>query len=86
MVRQITIDENNIVTAVSEGGYIENGISVTEFPSDIFSDVKKYCYIDGGFLERTDYVPEAPPLSNFDIQAEFNLETDFRISCIELGI
>ncbi len=86
MVRQILTNENNVVTAVSEGGFIDGGISVSEFPSDIYADVKKYCYIEGVFIPRENYSPEPPPLCENDIQAEINLENDFRLSCLELGI
>lgn len=58
MVYQVTVDENNIITGWSIGGYIPNGIDVTEIPQEIIDseDCRKWCYAeDKGFYENPDY-------------------------------
>lgn len=59
MVCQITIDDNNIITGWSIGGYIPNGIDVPEIPQEIIDseDYSKWCYTEEkGFYENPDYI------------------------------
>ena len=55
IIRQITIDENNVVQVCSIGGYIEGGIDVAEIPGDVFICPRKWCYTDGTYTENADY-------------------------------
>ena len=59
MVCQITIDDNNIITGWSIGGYIPNGIDVPEIPEYIqnSNELNKWCYSqDKGFYENPNYI------------------------------
>lgn len=55
MVKQIIIDENNIVTCCSIGGYIEGGIDVEDIPDEVMACPSKWCYIDEKYTENPDY-------------------------------
>ena len=58
MVNQITVDENNIITGWSIGGYIPDGIDVPEIPEYIqnSNELNKWCYFkDKGFYENPNY-------------------------------
>ena len=60
MVYQVTVDENNIITGWSIGGYIPNGIDVPEIPEYIqnSNELNKWCYSqDKGFYENPNYTP-----------------------------
>ena len=60
MVYQVTVDENNIITGWSIGGYIPNGIDVSEIPEYIqnSNELNKWCYVeDKDFYENPDYTP-----------------------------
>lgn len=57
MIKQITIDENNVVKAWSVGGYIENGVDVDDIPDYVMKNWEKYCYINGEYIENPDYIP-----------------------------
>ena len=59
MVKQITIDENNVVTGASVGGYIPGGFDVEDIPQEVMSCPEKWTYKDGVFAENPDYVPPA---------------------------
>lgn len=59
MVKQIKIDENNVVTGASIGGYIPDGVDVEEIPEEVMNCPKKWTYKDGVFAENPDYVPPA---------------------------
>ena len=59
MVYQIVIDENNIITGWSIGGYIPDGINVSEIPDYIQNskELNKWCYSqDKGFYENPNYI------------------------------
>ena len=47
IIRQITVDDNNVVQACSIGGYIEGGIDVDEIPNEVIYYPNKWKYIDG---------------------------------------
>ena len=55
IIRQITVDENNVVQVCSIGGYIEGGIDVDEIPNEVIHYPNKWKYIDGEYTENTDY-------------------------------
>lgn len=55
MVKQIKIDENNVVVCCSVGGFIEGGIDVGDIPDEVMSCPSKWCYIDGKYTENPDY-------------------------------
>lgn len=57
-MKQIIIDENNIVIGYSDGnGYIENGILVDYYPDEFTKDFEygKYLYINGEFIYNSNY-------------------------------
>lgn len=55
MVKQIKIDENNVVQCCSLGGYIEGGIDVDDIPNEVMSCPSKWCYIEGKYTENPNY-------------------------------
>lgn len=55
MVKQIAIDENNVVQCCSIGGYIEGGIDVEDIPDEVMACPAKWCYIDRKYAENPDY-------------------------------
>ena len=59
MIKQITIDENNVVTGASIGGYIPGGIYVDDIPQEVMRCPGKWTYKDGVFAENPDYLPPA---------------------------
>lgn len=62
IIRQITVDDNNVVQACSIGGYIEGGIDVDSIPDEVMSCPHKWCYADGVFAVNADYKePTAAP-------------------------
>lgn len=86
MIKQITVDEKGIVTGTSVGGYICGGINVEEIPQEVIDCPGKWTYKDGKFEPNPDYVPPEEEPSFEEMQEEFNLDTDFRLTCLELGI
>ena len=55
IIRQITVDENNVVQSCSIGGYIEGGIDVDSIPDEVMACPHKWCYADGTYTENDDY-------------------------------
>lgn len=55
IIRQITVDDNNVVQACSIGGYIEGGIDVDNIPEEVMACPRKWCYADGVFAVNADY-------------------------------
>lgn len=55
MVKQINIDENNVVQLCSIGGYIEGGIDVPDIPDVVKACPAKWVYKDGGFAPNPNY-------------------------------
>ena len=86
MVKQITIDENNVVTGASIGGFIPDGIDVEEIPEEVMACPSKWKYENGRFSENPDYVPPEEEPTFEELQEEINLDMDYRLSCLELGI
>ncbi len=63
IIRQITVDENNVVQACSIGGYIEGGIDVDSIPNEVVVYPNKWKYIDGAYIINTDYAEPAAELT-----------------------
>ena len=73
IIRQITIDDNNVVQACSIGGYIEGGIDVDSIPDEVMACPHKWCYADGEYTENTDYkVPTQEPTQEERLEAMEN--------------
>ena len=61
MVKQISVDEKNVVQCCSLGGYIEDGIDVDDIPQDVMCCPSKWKYVDGEFVENPDYIEPVIP-------------------------
>ena len=60
MIYQITINEKNILTNWSIGGYIPNGIDVSVIPQEVMNskDLSQWCYSqEKNFYLNPDYLP-----------------------------
>lgn len=55
IIRQITVDENNVVQACSIGGFIEGGIDVEDIPESVLMYPLKWCYKDSEFVLNENY-------------------------------
>lgn len=55
IIRQITVDENNVVQTCSIGGYIEGGIDVDEIPDEIMNCPVKWKFDNGNFVPNDEY-------------------------------
>ena len=55
MVKQIKIDENNVVQLCSIGGIIEGGINVPDIPDVVKACPAKWVYKDGSFAQNPNY-------------------------------
>lgn len=67
MIKQIIIDENNVVKAWSVGGYIENGIDVEDIPDEVMSCPSKWKYINREFIENPNYKPPEQPIDEITL-------------------
>ena len=73
MVKQITIDENNVVTGASIGGFIHGGVDVNDIPDEVMRCPGKWCYIDDEFVENPDYIqPEEKVVPTIEELAKEN--------------
>lgn len=59
MVRQITLDENKVVTCCSEGGYIEGGIDVGDIPDEVMKCPAKWKFEGEEFIPNEGYTEPA---------------------------
>ncbi len=59
MVRQIKIDENNIVVCCSVGGIIEGGINVDTIPDEVKACPAKWKFENGNFVPNEAYTEPA---------------------------
>lgn len=82
---QITKDNNNVVTSWCTVGGIEGGISVDSIPQEVqTAPIGQYKYIDDVFVINADYTePKKEPVLT---QEEINLDIDFRLTSLELGL
>ena len=55
MVKQIKIDNNNVVELCSIGGIIEGGIDVDEIPDDVLKCPSKWKFENGKFRANEAY-------------------------------
>ncbi|MGN1137075.1 MAG: hypothetical protein ACI4SF_12760 [Oscillospiraceae bacterium] len=61
MVKQITVDENNVVQCCSVGGYIKGGIDVEDIPDEVMSCPQRWKYENGCYNVNEEY--EEPAVS-----------------------
>ncbi len=59
MIRQIKIDDNNVVQLCSIGGIIEGGIDVDEIPNDVLKCPSKWKFENGKFRANEAYIEPA---------------------------
>ncbi len=76
MVRQITLDENKVVTCCSEGGYIEGGIDVGDIPDEVMACPAKWKFEGGKFIPNEGY----SDYSFGELKAEKIAESKLRLS------
>ena len=55
MVKQIVIDDNNVVQLCSIGGLLEGGIDVVDIPDEVMACPAKWVYKDGSFAQNPNY-------------------------------
>lgn len=81
----IKIDSNNIVTAWCTVGGIEGGLNVGNIPDEVkTAPIGKYKYVGRKFVVNADYVE--PATTTELTQEEINLDLDFRLTSLELGL
>ena len=81
----IKIDSNNIVTAWCTVGGIEGGLNVGNIPTEVkTAPIGKYKYVGRKFVVNADYVE--PTTTTELTQEEINLDLDFRLTSLELGL
>ena len=81
----IKIDSNNIITAWCTVGGIEGGLNVGNIPDKVkTAPIGKYKYVGGKFVVNADYVE--PTATAEPTQDEINLDIDFRLTSLELGL
>ena len=56
MVKQIVIDDNNVVQLCSIGGLLEGGIDVVDIPDEVMACPAKWVYKGGSFAPNDAYV------------------------------
>lgn len=81
---RILINDKNVITAILYAVNIDGSI---EIKGDIPAEVTplKWCYTaERGFYENPNYTPPEPedPIT----QDDYNMDFDFRLSCLELGL
>lgn len=81
---KISIDENNVITAIVYNGNIPDGIEVPSIPEWV--DVLTHKYVDGKFIVNPDYKPPQPVPEDTLTQDDYNMDFDYRLSCLELGL
>ena len=62
MVKQIKIDDNNVIIACSIGGMIEGGIDVDTIPDEVMACPAKWIYENDTYSENPNYTPPEPPI------------------------
>ena len=61
MIRQIKIDEKNVVQCCSIGGYIDGGIDIEDIPDEVMVCPSKWKYVDGEFIPNEGYIEPVIP-------------------------
>lgn len=59
MIKQIKINEDNVVELCSIGGFIEGGIDVEDIPDEVMACPAKWLYVGGEFIPNEAYVEPA---------------------------
>ena len=59
MIKQIKINENNVVELCSVGGFIEGGIDVDAIPDEVMRCPAKWLYVGGKFAPNEAYAEPA---------------------------
>ena len=59
MIKQIKIDENNVVQLCSIGGYIEGGIDIENIPDEVMRCPAKWKFENGKFVPNESYTEPA---------------------------
>ena len=59
MIRQIKIDNNNVVELCSIGGIVEGGINVEDIPDKVILCPSKWKFENGKFLANEAYIEPA---------------------------
>lgn len=80
---QILLDEGNTILAYCTVGGFDGGIEVEDIPAEVqTAPMGFYKYVDNTFVINPDYKePEKEPT-----QEDFNLDIDFRLALLELGL
>lgn len=78
MVKQIVIDDNNIVQLCSIGGLLEGGIDVNEIPNEVMACPVKWKFESGCFAPNDAYVEPT------EDEAELTLD-DLALAVAELA-
>jgi len=68
---------------------IEGGLNVGNIPEEVkTAPIGKYKYVGGEFVLNADYTePEEEPTTAAELtQGEINLDLDFRLTSLELGL
>ena len=81
---KISIDENNVITAIVYHGDIPDGIDVPSIPEGV--DVLTHKYADGKCMINPDYKPPQPAPEDTLTQDDYNMDFDYRLSCLEVGL
>ena len=83
---RIVTDVNDVITAILYAAHIDGSI---EIKGDVPAEVTpmKWCYTaERGFYENPDYTPPIIPDEPTITQDDYNMDFDFRLSCLELGL
>ena len=59
MVKQIVIDDNNVVQLCSIGGLLEGGIDVVDIPDEVMACPAKWKFENGKFVSNEAYTEPA---------------------------
>ncbi len=59
MVKQIVIDDNNVVQLCSIGGLLEGGIDVVDIPEEVMACPAKWKFENGKFVPNEAYTESA---------------------------
>lgn len=99
MIKRIKVDAHSVVLGYCKGdGGFKDGIIVNDIPADFAYG--KYKYIDDKYVLNPDYDPNKfydtetgtfvdPPKPEPTFEEQqliFDLETDYRLTCLELGL
>lgn len=83
---RILTNVNNVITAILYASHVDGSIEIKgEIPANI--EPMKWCYTaERGFYENPDYTPPEPEPEDPITQDDYNMDFDFRLSCLELGL